>query len=265
MTEETRHYQLEIQDLLDDRLDSESRAKVEAHIRECSKCRSEFEALQWTKRRARALSPAPPTPEELRSKIAHALDDADKDLNSNVRSFRWQPLMVSAAAVLVIGLVVGLVFRVTRPLDFPSLIAADYQRYTDGKLAIQKRTTNVQEMERFFRQSGIEFETRVFDLAMMQYTLVGGSAHRLNGRQSALFIYQKKDEVPLVCQMFPASLEELPPKPEIRKNKGIDFFIYHRNSRTIVFWQEGKIMCALISQAPSEEVVQLAFAKAVKI
>jgi hypothetical protein len=32
-----------------------------------------------------------------------------------------------------------------------------------------------------------------------------------------------------------------------------------------VFWQEGDVVCVLSSDAPSEAVIQLAFAKAVKV
>jgi hypothetical protein len=38
-----------------------------------------------------------------------------------------------------------------------------------------------------------------------------------------------------------------------------------KSSRTLVFWQEGNEVCALASEVGREEVVQLAFEKAVKV
>jgi len=51
----------------------------------------------------------------------------------------------------------------------------------------------------------------------------------------------------------------------VRRHGGISFFVYRRDARTLVFWPEGKVLCVLASEAPTEEVVALAFAKAVRI
>jgi hypothetical protein len=46
------------------------------------------------------------------------------------------------------------------------------------------------EPEAFFAPNGVAFPTRMFDLAMMGYHLVGGGTHALRGRPSALFVYR---------------------------------------------------------------------------
>ena len=51
----------------------------------------------------------------------------------------------------------------------------------------------------------------------------------------------------------------------LRENKGIRFYIYRVNGLTAAFWQEGAVTCVLTSDIASEEVIQLAFAKAVKV
>jgi hypothetical protein len=40
--------------------------------------------------------------------------------------------------------------------------------------------------------------------------------------------------------------------------------VYERDGVTSVFWQEGTVVCVLASDLPREEVVQLAYAKAMK-
>ena len=128
------------------------------------------------------------------------------------------------------------------------------------------QTGEVKTLERFFSTSGIAFNTRVFDLAMMNYRLVGGRAHQLLKRQSALFVYRGKANQLLLCQMYPGPVTELPTAGAIlRENKGIRFYIYRVNGLTIAFWQEGTVTCVLASDIAPEEVIQLAFAKAMKV
>lgn len=59
-------------------------------------------------------------------------------------------------------------------------------------------------------------------------------------------------------------LADLPTPEETRTANGITFHIYHRDGGTQVFWEDGDIVCVLASHLPSEEVIQLAFAKAMK-
>ena len=126
-------------------------------------------------------------------------------------------------------------------------------------------TEDVREMEEFFSEAGIPFKTRVFDLEMMDYRLVGGRVHQLLHRQSALFVYRGKGNKIVVCQMYPGQVTKLPAGAVRRENKGIQFYIYRVNGMTVAFWQEGAVSCVLTSDIDPEEVAQLAFAKAVKI
>ena len=57
----------------------------------------------------------------------------------------------------------------------------------------------------------------------------------------------------------------MPPPDETRDHEGIRFRIYRRGELTLAFWQEGDVLCVLASDADSEHVIQLAFAKAVKV
>jgi hypothetical protein len=120
-------------------------------------------------------------------------------------------------------------------------------------------------MERFFSAAGIPFKTRVFDLGMMTYRLLGGRAYRLNSRKSAFFVYRGKGDSILVCQMYPGGTSELPTGAVLRENKGTTFYVYRVKDLTAVFWQEGTVTCVLTSDIDPEQLVQLAFAKAVKV
>ena len=62
--------------------------------------------------------------------------------------------------------------------------------------------------------------------------------------------------------MYAGKVGKLPKGATLRESKGIRFHIYQENGLTAVFWQEGAVVCALVSDIEPEQVVQLAFAKA---
>jgi hypothetical protein len=149
--------------------------------------------------------------------------------------------------------------------DLPSEVARDFRNYKAVKLPLMLKTEDVKEMEEFFSEGGIPFKTRVFDLGMMNYRLLGGRAHQLIRRKSAFFVYRGKGDKILICQMYLGRITELPAGATRRENKGIQFYIYRMKGLTVAFWQEGAVTCVLTSDIDPEELVQLAFAKAVKV
>jgi hypothetical protein len=150
-------------------------------------------------------------------------------------------------------------------LDLPSEVARDYRNYKAHRLPLMLRTEDVNEMEKFFSEEGIPYRTRVFDLGMMSYRLLGGRVHKLATRKSAFFVYRGKSDAILVCQMYRGDVTELPPGAIRRESKGILLYVYRLKGLTLTFWQEGAVTCVLASDMDPEQVVQLAFAKAVKV
>ena len=116
-------------------------------------------------------------------------------------------------------------------------------------------------LEAHFTRTGLA-GIRVLDLAMMGFVLEGGSRHDLGGRPSALYVYRDRSGRPLVCQMYAGSLADLPLTGDLRDNGRFRFHVYSEGGATTVFWQEGPIVCALASRMPLDDVVALAFAKA---
>jgi hypothetical protein len=64
--------------------------------------------------------------------------------------------------------------------------------------------------------------------------------------------------------MFAGSAEDLPATDDVRENGGFQFHIVRQGNVTLVFWLEGDVVCVLISRNPTDEVVKLAFAKAMR-
>jgi anti-sigma factor RsiW len=264
MSAEEKHYELEIQDLIDGRLDPALQPEVEAHIAKCEKCKAQFETLNNIKQIVRKTIGPVSTPERLRNKILLQLRN-EKTTQTPRKTWPKPAVLTTVAAAVVLLLIGGLIYRNTTRPGLPSRVAKDYQNYMLNQLRLEKISSKAPEIESYFQEKGIPFDTRVFDLSMMEYDLLGGKVHQLSGRPSALFAYEGPKQVKIVCQMFPGSVQELPPGSEVQDHNAIRFYIYQQNRVTMIFWQEGKIICVLASEAQKNDVIQLAFAKAVKV
>lgn len=64
-------------------------------------------------------------------------------------------------------------------------------------------------------------------------------------------------------EMYEGNVRDLSGAPEVRRRGNFTFLVYRMRDRTQVFWQEGNV-CVLVSDIPGEDVIQLAFAKAMK-
>lgn len=249
----------ELAELVDDRLAPDVRAAVEAHLSVCAACRSEFE-VQRTSKSFAARHFAPGTvPLLVRERVTQGLrQEAEATATSFTRRWWLAAAGIAAAALLTIMFVL-------RPhRELVADVAESFRQFLSGDLQLEFTTHDPAALERWFRDSGIAFETRVFDLGMMQYQLVGGRAHQAGEHRSGFFVYRGPHNEILICQMYPGSVNELPAPLAMRAHDGIQFHVHQRAGVTLVFWQEGEIVCVLASDADSESVIQLAFAKAVK-
>jgi hypothetical protein len=272
MSEQTPHLGDEIQEYLDGRLDAARTAAVRAHLAECEWCREELCRFEWLTGRLRhlreATDHATAVPADLEGSIRHALDAADRgdraDAAARARQSRpprrFMAFAAGLAALLAIAIVGGVWWWQRAPT--PDDIADDYVAYTQGGRVIDYATPDTQALTRYFVDRGIRFRTRVWDLGMMQYTLVGGSVHSHRGRSSALFVYRGNGGERVICQMYLA----LPPSAgpsERHTHNGTEFTVHRRGNITVVFWQENDgVTCVLASSGDADALVQLAFAKA---
>jgi anti-sigma factor RsiW len=264
-----RHLGEAVQDLLDGRLSAAERAAAEAHLAGCAECARELDALRVAKdalARARTVERA--LPPALASAISAALDREAAAPTPPAARLRLSPRPAIALGLLVlVGFALATVlWRARREPAVPAAIARAYVDYRGQKMPLELRTANTAEMEEFFAAHGIAFPTHVYDLGMMGFRLVGGRVHGLpEGRPSALFAYEAvKDGVAVLCDMYAGRLEDLPPPAETRENEGIRFDVHRQDGLTMVFWEEGDIVCVLVSDMPADDVIKLAFAKAMK-
>jgi len=271
MAEHPPHPTDALQDAIDGHLDTVARAALDLHLAACPACRRELDALSWVKQQVREhAGDAAPVSADLQAAILRALDAEDRG-TADVRSpqpsghrgvpARWWIGGLTAAAA-----VVAVVWFGTRLGDptVPAQVAAAFREYAAGSLTLDLRTADPAALEAQLRTAGLAFSTRVFDFGMMDYRLTGGGVHQVAGRSSAMFAYDGPAALRLLCQMYEATLEDLPPPAEQRSNDGIEFLVYREGDVTIVFWQEGSVVCVLAANGSAEAAIRLAFAKAVR-
>jgi anti-sigma factor RsiW len=251
------HPDLELQDLLDGQLDTGAEARVRAHLAACEECRAALEGLRRARDAVRALPrvEAPPT---LLRDVTHQLrrSAGKREGRSHGRRRVLGYGLAAAAAILV-------VLYLDRREDMPSAAIRSALTSPDAAHASDFLTSDSGALERFFA-SHLPFHVRVYDFGMMQYRLVGGRIGAVGVHPAAIYTYAGPAEARLTCEMYQATVAELPQSAERREHNGITFFVYRRGRTTAVFWQEGEILCAAVSDISTEDVVTLAFAKAIK-
>lgn len=258
------HYDDELQEMLDGRLSARERSAVEAHVAGCGRCHGQLQALRSARQAARGaeLRPAPASLESHVLALLKAERSARERPGRRTAGLLGRPAWIGAAAALV--LVAGVLAMLRQP-GLPAAVANDYARYRAGEVALDFVTGDPERLQAFFSNNGIRFPTRVLDLGMMKYRLIGGRTGAVRGRASAFFVYRHEDGHVVVCQMYPGNLDELGPAGAGREHDGIPFRVFGEGGVTLVFWPEGGVMCVLAGEGDPERVIQLAFAKAMKV
>jgi anti-sigma factor RsiW len=266
MTTPTTHPEELLDARLDGRLSEAESAELDRHLAECERCRRRLEALRAVRGMLREALPDEAPPAGLEAAIAAALDQEDASAPATPRrraAPRWL-LPLAAALVVGVGAVVLWLGR-TPPAPPPGIVDdafAAYAGLATGELPEAVRASGAGLVEARWKADGeIDFPARVFDLKAMGIDLAGGDASNLGGHPAARTVYAGGG-VRYVCWMLVGSLAELTPQAEVRRHGDFEFRIYRRGTTTLVFWQEGEVLCAFAGSGDPESVIALAFAKA---
>lgn len=252
-------------DFVDGRLDAASADEIRAHLAACADCRAVETELRAAVAASAVLKDEDiEMPADLLASVSRALDAETVRAAVPAPVARIHPVIrafVSAAAIAALVLLY-LQVGTSRPAsDLPTLVARDLAAVGSRSLPFAVQAGDAATLERYFAASSGP-RVRVIDLAMMQIALEGATRHTLAGRPSGLYSYQTPSGARLVCQMYEGRLADLPPPEQVRDENGFHFQIYTRGGVTVVFWQEGDLVCVLASELPPGEVVALAVAKA---
>jgi len=254
-----------LQDTIDGRLDAAAQAALDAHLASCEQCQRELEALRWTKAHVGRAARAVDVPVDLDARVRSLLDEEDATIgqhDGHARRRRRTRLWLATAAAAAVLVAVVWLQRSDAP-DPPAAAAAHLRAFQAGTLSLEIESRDQQTLEAHLRTTGAP-ATRVYDFGMMGYTLVGVRTHLLGDHATALAAYRGAQGQVLLCEMYAGRVESLPPPAERRIHNDIEFFVYREAEVTVVFWQEGPIVCVLSGTGDPEAVIALAFAKAIK-
>ncbi len=273
-----------LQDYVDGRLTAAEASDVRAHLQACAECRAVCDDLASAREALMSMRDEDILmPADLLASVQRALDaesatgatapvtphggsDATRASagpdSAGPQSRRRRGLWLAAAAAaaaLVAYIALG---DRTVPLDLPAQAARDLGAVGSRSLPFGLVTSEAAALERYFADAPAGPRVRVIDLGMMNIPLEGGVRHVLAGRPSALYAYRTPSGARLVCQMYEGLLADLPAPESAFDDKGFHFQTYTRDGITVVFWQEGRLVCVLASDLPAAEVIALAVAKA---
>src|SRR5262249_7288324 len=156
---------------------------VQAHLDTCNQCRAEFEQLQYAREAARRLA-AVRAPADLAAAIGARVDRVRSEWQHTQRWSRRRVLAwgsAAAAAALVVA-------YVSVREDAPTSAVRIFGSMRAGATTLDLTTAQPVELERFFN-SRLPFNSKVYDLGMMNYQLHGGRVVRIAARATALSVY----------------------------------------------------------------------------
>ncbi len=273
MTEELRdmagaeaHPLADLQLHVEERLPPGRASALQAHLEACGRCRRELEALRRVRTKLRTDLPEVLVPPEVSARVLAALEAEARALGpaGALRPPLSRRAFLVGGGVAAAAALAALLLR-RPPSDPVEAAVRDLQRFATNRLSLELETPVPSRLEASLRERGLGFEARVFDFGMMGFGLVGGGVHAVVGRPSALFAYRGSTGLNLVCQMYPGTLSELPAPASSTTINDILFQLYDVEGSTLVFWQEGPVVCVLASDGDRSEALDLAVAKAVLV
>jgi len=166
-------------------------------------------------------------------------------------------LPVVIGAVVVGAVLIALLASLGRQPDLVARLSQQYTAMMAGTLAPEIHTADPVKLADAFRTSGLPFTVRVSSLEP-EFRLIGGRATSVHNRATAAWMYRSADAEMMLVEAFSAPLAELGASDDRRVDRPPELFLYRKTTQTIVCWQDGPLVYALISTLPTEQVVRLA-------
>ena len=238
--------------------DPERAAQVEAHVARCPRCQREVEAVRRVKSALKEHLPLVPVPDDVAARVRAVSAGA-------VPVRRRFPMRARVATAAVLALAAVLVIAITRTHagapDIVHAVAADFREYRSGAMTLGRQTDVAAALEQYFQQEQVPFPTPVFEFGVMNFSLAGGTVVE-DGGPRALFAYQGADGDRMICEMYAGVTGDLPTGAEVREYNGVQLHVYRLEGLTLVFWQDGDVVCVLVMDGDPERAIWFARVKA---
>jgi hypothetical protein len=172
-----------------------------------------------------------------------------------------RPLVSGAPVAIGIGVLViavtALLLSLGRAPGLPAKLAQEYTSMMAGSLAPVVRGGDAATLGRDIAAAGSAVTPRIVSLEP-DFTLLGGRPHTVAGRRAAAWFYRSPAVDSALGLAFEGRLTDLGPPDDVRHQERTTLHVFRKTTQTIVCWQEGPLVYALISTIPSEVVIALA-------
>jgi len=246
---------------LDDELQGEERAMVEAHLSDCESCAAIFTRELNFLDAVRESAPLHVAPAELRGKVHKIVSEGervptDKEETRPRRASRVSWLVAAAAALLLL-LLPFLAWRIVKQRDVPALTASSFAlmaadthlRHMRGQLPLEMETEHPQQISSWFLNK-VNFSVKLPNYQESSgqeklYTLEGA---RLVGYQNdyAAYVAYRMKERPISLVITSDSVARPSGGEEIQA-RGLTFHYNAIDGLKVLTWSDRGLTYALVS------------------
>jgi anti-sigma factor RsiW len=240
---------------LDNELQGDERAKVEAHLTECESCAAVFNRELNFLNSIRDTGPLHVASPELRNRVEQILKVSPREQAR--RGFRFQWLVATAAGLLVLLLPL-LVWRfvrqpepapVTKVCSF-ALIAVDtHLRHMRGQLPLETESASPQEISAWFANK-VNFSVKLPNYQESSgqeklYTLEGARLVNYEEQYAAYVAYRMADRP--ISLVITSDSTATPSGGEEIASKGLKFHYNAIDGLKVITWSDRGLTYALVS------------------
>ena len=238
---------------LDNELQGEERAAIEAHVQSCASCTLFVEKELAFLNAIRGSGPLHVASPELQAKVSEVL--SEPVANRRLRRRRW--IVPIAAAVLVLLLPV-VVWRVVRqnnrpanggPSGFALMAAESHLRHSRGQLPLEMESSNPQDISGWFANK-LAFNVKLpsYQESSGQdklYTLEGARLVGYENDYAAYVAYRMKEQP--ISLVITSELVAKPSGGEQIAARGLTFHFNAIDGLKVITWSDRGLTYALVS------------------
>jgi hypothetical protein len=251
--------------LVDNELLDWERSSIESHLKECRQCQWSYQQERSLKKAIQVVGTSVNVPTELRRKILsdrHGLPGTG-DASRPRRRWSWPIATLPRPAIaLVLLLIVALpTYYLTRPtkLDISAVVLETHEKIRRGDIVIA-RTGSEEELKKYLSNSvGGSFSPMKYDLAKVNMKAIGGVLKETGGRKILVTVYQG-NSIFVTCYTLLGTEKDAPADATVLVDSvtEMNFYTFSQGTLNAVFHREGNIICILVSELPTLDLLAAA-------
>jgi anti-sigma factor RsiW len=255
---------------LDNELQGDERATVEAHLSECEACAAIFARELNFLDAVRKSEPLHRASPELRDKVRQIISEgrrvpAATDKRSSTvaqpRRFGWVVAIATGLLVLLLPVLVWRIVRqkempeVSGPSHFAQMAAETHLRHLRGQLPLEMETESPQEISSWFANK-VDFKVQLPNYQESSgqeklYTLEGARLVNYQTDYAAYVAYRMKER-PITLVITSGSVAT-PSGGEVIASKGLRFHYNAIDGLKVITWADRGLTYALVSDLDDHE------------